>query len=131
MTHPQALQDRLQDALDEIDALPGLPDLVASRGAPSARSRPHRCRLSHLEPDRARARAADERSRDLRRERATARQPRFALNFPEYASATQTAETLGGCEWEIFGEAQLFAGAQERNTLHAQRASAWTAARSG
>ena len=46
---------------------------------------------------------------------------RFALNFPEYLGDTQTPERLRSCEWEMLGEALLFGGAQERNTLHAQR----------
>jgi hypothetical protein len=40
MSHPQALQDRLRQALAEIDALPGLPDLVlAAARTPAAAPR--------------------------------------------------------------------------------------------
>ena len=121
MTHPQALQDRLQDALDEIDTLPGLPDLVTS----AARLPPGPARNDiafRIWSQTVLARARLTSDLEIFDEKGQPLGARFALNFPEYASATQTSETLGGCEWEITGEAQLFAGAQERNTLHAQRA---------
>jgi signal transduction histidine kinase len=119
MSHPQTLQQRLKEALREIDALPGLADLVSNA-----------------------ARAADDGPRSdtafriwsqtvLARERLTSDLEiydqkgslvsRFALNFPEYTTAVQVQERGKSCEWDIFGEAQLFGGAQERNTLHAQR----------
>jgi signal transduction histidine kinase len=45
----------------------------------------------------------------------------FALSFPEYTGAAPATETVRSCQWEIFGEALPLGGAQERNTLHAQR----------
>ena len=122
MSHPQTLQDRLQEALAEIDALPGLPDLVAGR-APTLRSGPPRTerRVPALEPDRAGARAADQRPRDLRRQ-AGALVSRFALELPRVQRRRAgTGAARAAASWDIFGEALLFGGAQERNTLHAQR----------
>ena len=60
--HPQMLQARLDEVRDEIDALPALPDLV-QRGAdavPTGAAGP-RPRILRLAPDRARARAPDQR----------------------------------------------------------------------
>ena len=45
---------------------------------------------------------------------------RFALNYPEYAAATQPWQATG-CDWEIFGEVSPF-GSEQRRVLHAERA---------
>jgi hypothetical protein len=123
MTHPQMLQDRLRDALAEIDALAGLPDLVAAAAATAGKTRPA---IPSTDPAfpiwsqtvLARARlTSDVEIYDQNGGLVS----RFALNFPEYTTASQTPERLGGCAWDVFGEALLFGGGQERNTLHAQR----------
>jgi signal transduction histidine kinase len=119
MTHPQMLQDRLRDALAEIDALPGLSDLVTD----AAKTRPAIPRTDAAfriwsQTVLARARLTS----DLEiYDHEGAQVSRFALNFPEYTIAAQRPERLGSCAWEVFGEALLFGGGQERNTLHAQR----------
>jgi signal transduction histidine kinase len=117
MTHPQALQDRLRDAEDQIDQLP-LADLVAT------------ARLVPPEGPRTEVAFRIWNQTVLARQRLTsdvelyevngALLSRFALNFPE--SAVEQPPGPGGtCSWAVWGEAQSFAGAQERNTLHAQR----------
>ena len=119
MTHPQTLQDRLQEALREIDALSGVPDLAAeATRAPADAPRTDAAFRIWSQTVLARARLTS----DLEiYDQKGALVSRFALNFPEYTSAAQTPERLGGCAWDVFGEALLFGGAQERNTLHAQR----------
>jgi signal transduction histidine kinase len=125
MTHPQTLQDRLRDAEEQIDRLP-LPDLVARAQE-----------LFHVSPEGPKTEVAFHiwNQTALARLRLTsdvelydaAGGPqtavllsRFALNFPESA-LEQVPTPSGDCRWEVYGEAQSFGGAQERNTLHAQR----------
>jgi len=119
MNHPQALQDRLKEALAEIDALPTLPDLV--QDAATLRSGPPRTETAfRIWSQTALARGrltSDLEIYDAQGSLVS----RFALNFPEYTGAAQAPEPLRGCQWELFGEALLFGSAQERNTLHAQR----------
>jgi signal transduction histidine kinase len=117
MTHPQALQDRLTEAEGQIDQL-SLAELVAR-----ARSGP---------PDGPRTDVAFHIWNEtvLARQRLTsdvelydasgALLSRFALNFPESA-LEQVPGPSADCNWTVYGEAQSFGGAQERNTLHAQR----------
>lgn len=119
MSHPETLQERLHEALREIDALPGVPDLVAAAAA--TRAVPPRTDAAfRLWSQTVLARARLTSDVEIYDE-AGAPVSRFALNFPEYTSAAQTPEPLRSCQWEVFGEALLFGGAQERNTLHAQR----------
>jgi signal transduction histidine kinase len=116
MTHPEALQERLQEALREIDALPGLADLIAEavRTPPSATPGTDTAFRLWSQTVLARARLTG----DVEIYDADGKPvSRFALNFPD----ARTPERLRSCEWEVFGEALLFVGAQERNTLHAQR----------
>jgi signal transduction histidine kinase len=117
MNHPQTLQARLNEAVAEIDALPELPRIVASaRGQEGVCSTDPAFRIWN-QTVLARARLTS----DLEiYDEAGRLRSCFALNFPEYNRAAVN-ETLSGCQWEIFGEALLFSGAQERNTLHAQR----------
>ncbi|HET7698445.1 MAG TPA: HAMP domain-containing sensor histidine kinase [Vicinamibacterales bacterium] len=117
MSHPQALQARLNEALAEIDALPDLTTLVTSaRGAVGGCSTDPAFRIWN-QTVLARARlTSDIEIYDGSGTLVSC----FALNFPEYNRAA-ASETLRDCHWEIFGEALLFAGGQERNTLHAQR----------
>ena len=118
MNHPQTLQARLTEALAEIDALPDLSPIVASASGPegTCSTDPAAFRIwSQSVLARARLTSDLEIYDNGGRLRSC-----FALNFPEYNRAA-TTEPLTGCQWEIFGEALLFTGAQERNTLHAQR----------
>ena len=125
MTHPQTLQDRLRDAEHEIDRLP-LADLIA-------RAKQVAARVGVREGGAVPADVAFQiwSQTVLARQRLTSDVEiydrdgtplsRFALNFPEYTSVAQTPEVLRSCEWDVYGEAQPMGGAQERNTLHAQR----------
>ena len=67
----------------EIDALPGLPDLVAGAAGAADGAAAHRHRVPAVEPDRAGARAADQRPSSSTTPAARC-VSRFALNFPEY-----------------------------------------------
>ena len=118
MLHPQELQVRLKDSLDEINALPGVTELVASAaiGPPGAPRSDVAFRLWSQTVLARQRLTSDLEIYDARGSLVS----RFALNFPEYTSA-QTPEPPRGCEWEVSGEALPFGGAQERNTLRAQR----------
>jgi signal transduction histidine kinase len=119
MTHPQTLQDRLRDAEAEIDRLP-LEDLVAlARVTPT--DAPRTDIAFHIWSQTVLARLRLTSDVELYDEQGGLLS-RFALNFPEYSAETQTPESGAGCHgWDIYGEAQPMGGAQERNTLHAQR----------
>jgi signal transduction histidine kinase len=119
MNHPQTLQERLKEARREIDALPGLADLVAY-AARVAEEGPRNDTAFRIWSQTVLARERLTSDVEIYDQKGTL-VSRFALNFPEYTTAAQTQERLRSCQWEIFGEAQLFGGAQERNTLHAQR----------
>jgi signal transduction histidine kinase len=118
--HPRTLQERLSQALKEIDTFPGLGDLVAAAEPPTGV-------MLAIDPafpiwsQTVLARARLTSDLEIYDEKGVLAS-RFALNFPQYTNA-QSAQPLGlgGCQWDTFGEALLFAGAQERNTLHAQR----------
>ena len=119
MEHPQELQKRMQEALHEIDVLPGLADLVAAavRGPIEApRTEP----AFRIWSQTVLARERLTSDLEIYDDKGTLASP-FALNFPESTNAARTPEPLRSCDWEVFGEALLFAGAQERNTLRAQR----------
>ena len=119
MNHAQTLQDRVKEALREIDALPGLANLVETAirdfdATPRSETAFRVWTQTVLARERL---TSDVEIYDPKGTLVS----RFALNFPEYTTATQTIERLRSCQWDIFGEAQLFGSAQERNTLHAQR----------
>jgi len=118
MTHPQTLQDRLRDAEDQVDRLPmaDLVALAASAPADSARTEVAFRIWSQTSLARYRLTSDVELYDPL-----GALLSRFALNFPESA-LEQSPGTPDNCKWFTYGEAQSFVGAQERNTLHAQRA---------
>ena len=119
MRHPRTLLDRLNQALAEIDAIPDMPAIVASARAADGTPRLEPAFRIWNETVLARERLTSD--LEIYDDTGKLVSP-FALNLPEYNRAAQATETLsGGCQWEIFGEALLFAGAQERNTLHAQR----------
>ena len=119
MNHAQGLQDRLKEALAEIDALPRLPDFVQDAAT-------MRCGPPRTEPAfpiwSQTVLARDRLTSDLEiYDDKGCLVSRFGLNFPEYTGAAQAPEPLKGCEWDTYGEALLFGAAQERRTLHAQR----------
>ena len=117
ITHPQVLQDRLSTALDELDAIPDLPSMIAAVPREAGR----------VSTDSAFAlwsRTA------LARDKITSAVEvyasdgpllsRFGFNFPEYqATVQQWRSSL--CTWDVFAEAALF-GSEERSMLHAERA---------
>ena len=119
MRHPQTLQERLQEALDEIDAIPNLPELVAGAARASAGT-PRTDTAFRIWSQTALARERLTSNLEIYNEKGVLISP-FALGFPRYTVAAQATETPQGCKWQVFGEALPFAGLQERNTLHAQR----------
>ena len=116
--HPQDLQDRLAEALVEIDRLPELHTLVEAEAPRRSTPAPTDSaffvwRKTALA--RGRLTSAVElydASGDL--------VSRFALNFPEYTGSAQAPQGPSLCDWDIFGEAAPF-GSEERGMLHAQR----------
>lgn len=109
----QELQDRMRQATAEIDALPNLPSLVS--GAAIAMRNDTAFRIWSQT-----VLAREHLSSDVELYGLGGRRiSRFALNFPEYTEA-EAPEIPFSCRWDIFGETQPF-GAQERNTLRAQR----------
>ncbi len=118
MNHLQDLQDRLAQARDEIDAMPGLPKLVTAAAA-SAEKIPRTDPAFGIWSRTVLARTRLTSDVELY-DRSGKLVSRFALNFPEYTSAPQKTLPSTGCRWDVFGEAQPF-GAQERNMLHAGR----------
>jgi signal transduction histidine kinase len=121
MRHPQTLQDRLREALGEIDAVSGLPDFVTAASAAAAETqRPPTDTAFRLWSQTVLARERLTSDIEIYNEAGVLVSP-FKLSFPEYAAGAQPTETQRSCNWEIFGEALPFAGSQERQTLHAQR----------
>ncbi len=115
--HARTLQERMSEALTEIDALSFLPDLVASDGgaARALASRPAFLVWSQTALARARLTSAVELY-----DRSGAIVSRFALNFPEYTGTVQPATAASSCGWDKFSEAGPF-GSEERRMLHAEK----------
>ena len=118
MNHPQELQDRLTQALAEIDAIAALPSLVgeAVGDCPSV---PGTEGAFHVWKQTALARARLTSAVELYG-RKDCLISRFALNFPEYTGTVQAPLATSACNWDVFGEAAKF-GSEERNMLHAER----------
>ena len=119
MRHPQTLQERLRQALDEIDAIPNLPDVVLDAARTTAET-PRTDTAFRIWSQTALARERLTSNLEIYNAKGVLVSP-FALGFPRYTVAAQATETPQGCDWQVFGEALPFAGLQERNTLHAQR----------
>jgi signal transduction histidine kinase len=116
--HAEMLQERLEEARHEIDALTVLPNLVmADSGVPL--TAPRTDSAYHVWRQTALARARLTSAIELY-DRTGKLISRFALNLPEYSSTAQPPEAASGCEWDVFGEAALF-GSEERRMLHAER----------
>ncbi len=116
--HSQSLQERMSEARKEVDAFPGLPDLVSdtSDGQP-------------VQPSTGRAFLVWSQTA-LARERLTSavelygrngqQVSRFALNLPEYTGGGPPPQSATGCTWDVYAE-PLPIGSEQRNVLHAER----------
>jgi signal transduction histidine kinase len=117
MSYVQTLQDRLRGAETEIDRLPLGGFVAEAESAPPDTPRTDVAFRIWSQTVLARQRlTSDVELYDPRGALLT----RFALNFPESA-VEQPPRLLTNCQWEMYGEAQSFSGAQERNILHGQR----------
>jgi signal transduction histidine kinase len=115
LAHRTALQEQLRQSLREIDAMPGLVDLVAAAHAAEGET-------PSSDPA-----FAIWRQTDLARQRLTSSVElyapdgelvsRFALNLPAETGTQQWTES--GCAWDVFGEP--IAGGEDRVLLHAGR----------
>jgi signal transduction histidine kinase len=114
VSHRQDLQNLLQTTLKQVDAMPGLRDMLRSdpRGASTERAF-----AVWSQTPLAEARLTS--SLELYAADGTL-VSRFALNFPEYEATAQITRSER-CEWQVVGEARPF-GAEERAALHAERA---------
>ena len=120
---PQALrqrdevQARVRRAMTQVDAAPGLTDLVRAQAPPVASQVPTEYAfLVWSQTDLAAYRLTS--AIELYGE-SGALVSRFALNLPEYTQAQQRWKEAS-CEWELFEEVSPF-GAEERRLLHAGR----------
>ncbi|MBP1603430.1 MAG: kinE 2, partial [Acidobacteria bacterium] len=120
---PQAIQQRdevqarVRRAMTQVDAVPGLIDLVRSQAPPLAGQVPTEYAfLVWSQTDLAAFRLTS--AIELYGE-GGAITSRFALNLPEYTQAQQRWQEAG-CEWEVFEEVSPF-GSEERRLLHAGR----------
>jgi signal transduction histidine kinase len=117
MAHPQTLQARLAEAQSEIDRLPMARFVDEAMSAPG--DGPRTDVAFHIWSQTVLARQRLTSDIELYDAKGVLLS-RFALNFPESADE-QTPGVPAGCQWDVYGEAQSFRGASERNTLHAQR----------
>src|SRR5262249_16423627 len=116
--HSQTLQDRLNEARDEIDAL--LPTLVTEQPvAPTPCESTQSAYFVWSRTPLARARLSS--AVELYNAGGVC-VSRFSLNLPEYSGTAQAPqiEAASPCQWDMFGEAAPF-GAEERRMLHAAR----------
>jgi HAMP domain-containing protein len=112
-SHPAELLAHLNEALRQVDRIPGLPDLVDSLNgsAPSTEAAFSLWSATDLEKFRLTS-AVELYGAD------GGLVSRFALNLPD----TEAADSYKSkrCDWEIFGQA-IPVGADERRMLHAER----------
>ena len=120
---PQAIrqrgevQARVRHAMTQVDAVPGLVDLVRSQPPPTSGPVPtDYAFLVWSQTDLATYRLTS--AIELYGE-GGAIMSRFALNLPEYTQAQQRWQEAG-CGWEVFEEVSPF-GSEERRLLHAGR----------
>jgi signal transduction histidine kinase len=120
---PQAIrqrdevQARVRRAMTQVDAIPGLVDLVRSQPPPTSGQVPAEYAfLVWSQTDLAEYRLSS--AIELYGENG-AITSRFALNLPEYTQAQQRWQEAG-CDWEVFEEVSPF-GSEERRLLHAGR----------
>ena len=117
-THPEQLQDYLNEALVQIDRLPELQTMTATI-APSPVARPDTDGAFFIWRQTILAQLRLTSAIELYDTRGTL-VSHFALNFPEYAGASQDWRVTR-CDWDVFGEVAPF-GPQDRRILHAERA---------
>ena len=112
-SHPAELLAHLNEALRQVDRVPGLPDLVESLSgsAPSTEAAFSLWSATDLEQFRLTS-AVELYGSD------GALVSRFALNLPDTEAADNYKSKR--CDWEIFGQA-IPVGADERRMLHAER----------
>jgi signal transduction histidine kinase len=112
-SHPAELLAHLNEALRQVDRIPGLPDLVESLSgsAPSTEAAFSLWSATDLEQFRLTS-AVELYGSD------GALVSRFALNLPDTEAADNYLSKR--CDWEIFGQA-IPVGADERRMLHAER----------
>ena len=120
---PQAIRQRdevqatVRRAMTQVDAVPGLTDLVLSQPPPAAGQVPTEYAfLVWSKTDLAANRLTS--AIELYAE-GGGLTSRFALNLPEYTQAQQRWQEAG-CAWEVFEEVSPF-GSEERRLLHAGR----------
>jgi signal transduction histidine kinase len=114
LSQREDLQERLREALDEIDAMPSLGEFVAS-APPVATPTTDRAFSVWSQTDLARYRLTS--AVELYAADGTL-VSRFALNLPEY---TTTAHQASACtDWDFFEEVSPF-GSSERHVLRASR----------
>jgi signal transduction histidine kinase len=120
---PQAIRQRdevqatVRRAMTQVDAVPGLADLVRSQEPPAAGQLPTEYAfLVWSQTDLAAYRLTS--AIELYGE-SGAITSRFALNLPEYTQAQQRWREAS-CGWEVFEEVSPF-GSEERRLLHAGR----------
>ncbi len=120
---PQAIRQRdevqaaVRRAMGQVDAVPGLIDLVRSQAPPAPGQVPTEYAfLVWSQTDLAANRLTS--AIELYDEEG-AITSRFALNLPEYTQAQQRWQEAS-CEWEVFEEVSPF-GSEERRLLHAGR----------
>ena len=117
-THPQTMQERLKEARDEVDQLPGLLDLFAPGEASAVPGSPRTESAFLVWKQTALARYRLTSAVELW-DANGGLLSRFALNLPEYTGTPQTPKPAS-CHWDVFGEAAPF-GSEERRMLHAER----------
>ena len=117
-THPEQLQDHLNEVLVQIDRLHELPAMTATV-SPSPVARPNTDGAFFIWRQTTLAQLRLTSAIELYDASGTL-VSRFALNFPEYAGASQDWRVTR-CDWDVFGEVAPF-GSQERRILHAERA---------
>ena len=112
-SHPAELLAHLNEALRQVDGIPGLPDLVESLSgsAPSTEAAFSLWSATDLEQFRLTS-AVELYGSD------GALVSRFALNLPDTEAADNYKSKR--CDWEVFGQA-IPVGADERRMLHAER----------
>lgn len=115
--HPRTLQDMLVQAREQIDALPLSEHVRDNSAVQSAGPRTDSAFFLWRQTALARARLTS--AIELYDASGTL-VSRFALNFPEYTTATQATRPVAPCQWDVFGEAAPF-GSEERRMLHAER----------
>ncbi|CAN5716437.1 hypothetical protein BH18ACI5_BH18ACI5_16880 [soil metagenome] len=118
-SHPQTLQAMLTGAREQIDALPLTTYVRDNPAVQNGGTRTDSSRAFFIWRQTSLARARLTSAVELYDATGT-QLSRFALNFPEYTTATQATRPVAPCEWDVFGEAARF-GSEERRMLHAER----------